>query len=154
LLYLEFSWSHDPGYGFRSLTWVDPICCCFNFFFKKRFFLKFVLIKQYFYQSSRLSLDPLSDQVISVQLPFFYLCLKFELQNFKLVYFCIWIEIMFVKLIFWYIYIYIYNSSISKRHTEILWNWNILFQLKKQNANQNGIDNLAPNQSLEIIVIK
>ena len=34
------------------------------------------------------------------------------------------------------------NSTIPKRHAEMLRNWNILFQLKKQNTYQNGIDNL------------
>jgi hypothetical protein len=34
------------------------------------------------------------------------------------------------------------NSTTSKRHAEIFQNWNILFQLKKQNTYQNEIDNL------------
>ena len=37
------------------------------------------------------------------------------------------------------------NSSIPKRHAKTLWNWNISFQLKKQNTYQNGIDNLDFN---------
>jgi len=37
------------------------------------------------------------------------------------------------------------NSTILKRHVEILRNWNISFQLKKQNTYQNRIDNLAEN---------
>jgi len=43
---------------------------------------------------------------------------------------------------FIYIYIYIYSTT-SKRYVEILRNWNIPFQLKKQNTYQNEIDNLA-----------
>jgi len=46
---------------------------------------------------------------------------------------------MFVE----FIYINIYeNSTTPKRHVETLRNWNIPFQLKKQNTYQNGIDNL------------
>ena len=47
---------------------------------------------------------------------------------------------MFVE----YIYIYM-NSTTPKWHAEILWNWNISFQLKKKNTYQNGIDNLNHN---------
>jgi hypothetical protein len=36
------------------------------------------------------------------------------------------------------------NSIIPKRHAETLQNWNISFQLKKQNVYQNEIDNLSP----------
>ena len=39
-------------------------------------------------------------------------------------------------------YIYM-NNTTSKRHAETLRNWNIPFQLKKQNTYWNGIDNLA-----------
>ena len=48
---------------------------------------------------------------------------------------------MFVEYI--YIYIYIYNNTAPKRHAETLQNWNIPFQLKKQNTYRNGIDNLG-----------
>jgi len=34
------------------------------------------------------------------------------------------------------------NSTTPKRHAEIFWNWNISFQLKKQNIYRNRIDNL------------
>jgi hypothetical protein len=37
-------------------------------------------------------------------------------------------------------YIYM-NSTTPKRHAETLQNWNIPFQLKKQNIYRNGIDN-------------
>jgi hypothetical protein len=43
-------------------------------------------------------------------------------------------------------YIYM-NSTTPKRHAETLRNWNITFQLKKQNTYRNGIDNLAFNKS-------
>jgi hypothetical protein len=42
-------------------------------------------------------------------------------------------------------YIYM-NSTIPKRHAETLRNWNIPFQLKKQNTYRNEIDNLAWNR--------
>ena len=48
-----------------------------------------------------------------------------------------------------WIYIYIYiNSTTPKRHVETLRNWNIPFQLKKQNTYRNGIDNLAMDSEI------
>jgi hypothetical protein len=39
-------------------------------------------------------------------------------------------------------YIYM-NSTTPKQHAETLQNWNISFQLRKQNTYRNGIDNLV-----------
>jgi len=44
-----------------------------------------------------------------------------------------------------YIYIYIYEQYNPERYTETFQNWNISFQLKKQNTFRNEIDNLALN---------
>jgi hypothetical protein len=50
---------------------------------------------------------------------------------------------------FEYIYIYIYMNSITpKRHAETLQNWNISFQLKKQNIYRNEIHNLDLNEHI------
>jgi len=111
--------------------------------FKKICYLEFFLVKLYFYQSFKLSLNSSSQSDLIDSALTSLLLFKFEWNNFKLVYLWIWIEIMFVELIFWIIYIYIYiNSTTSKRYAKTLWNQNIPFQLKKQNVNQNEIDNL------------
>ena len=59
LFYLGLLWSYDPDHGFGRLTSVDsgPICCSLNNFFKKNMLSLIFLVKLYFYQSFKLSLN-------------------------------------------------------------------------------------------------
>jgi hypothetical protein len=111
LFYLGLLWSHDSGHGFERLAHVNlgrSNMLLSQYLLKKYVILNFFESKYIFTSLSGCLWTHRVDRVISVHLLFFYLCLKFELHNFKLVYLWIWIwiEVMFVELIFWNIYIY------------------------------------------------
>ena len=128
MLYLGLLWSHDSGHGFERLAHVNlsrSNMLLSQYLLKKYVILNFFESKYIFTSLSGCLWTHRVDRVISVHLLFFYLCLKFELHNFKLVYLWIWIwiEVMFVELIFWniyiYIYIYIYISIICLLRIEL-----------------------------------
>jgi hypothetical protein len=128
--YLGLLWSHNSGHGFERLAHVNPgrsNMLLSQYLLKKYVILSFFESKYIFTSLSGCLWTHRVDRVISVHLPFFYLCLKFELHNFKLVYLWIWIsiEIMFVELIFWNIYIVQPRNDTSKRsETETYYsNW-------------------------------